>query len=126
MLLCESMSDNEAIALIGPGMYSTYKGYGSTLEFGSNLKDEGLELDEFKRKSNCIIAIDALDFCNNNDDPNDLLIQPEMQWKESFMEREILKAYVGFSFPQQELGQKFTYQSIATGNWVRIETHTHV
>ena len=115
MILCEMMADNESIILIGPNMYSQYKGYGGTLEFGSNLPNEGLELDEFGRTSTAIVAIDAIDFCNND---GSVLISPKRQWDESAMARESMKAFVGFSFEQRHLGSKFQYDSIATGNWV--------
>jgi hypothetical protein len=47
---------------------------------------------------------------------------PQTQWKEEALARETLKAYVGFSFEQKHLGQRFTYDSVATGNWVSGET----
>lgn len=114
MLLCEVMDTNEAVVLIGPGMYSHYSGYGTDLKFGRDLADEGLPLDEYGRKSNCIVAVDAIDFCSNEGSERR---GPQTQWTEEAMARETLKSYVGFSFEQAHLGERFRYASVATGNW---------
>jgi hypothetical protein len=110
------MADNECVGIIGTAMYSSYAGYGSTLRFGGDLPrsahDAPLGLDEHSRCANAIIAIDALDFVQSA--KNTLAAA---QWREENMQREVLKAYVGFSFEQRILGTKINYDSVATGNW---------
>jgi hypothetical protein len=65
MIFSEVLEINESIIIIGTRQYSHYAGYGTDLKFGSNLPDDGLPCDEYNRKSNCIVAIDAIDFCHN-------------------------------------------------------------
>ena len=114
MLLAEAMMENESIAIIGPKMYSRYGGYGSALCFAGDCADERLEADEWGRSSNCIVAVDALDYCHCG---GSVPRTPASQWQQPAMMRETLKAYVGYSFPQTSLGSRFRYDTVATGNW---------
>lgn len=40
LLICEMMTDNECIFLIGCEQYSTYKGYSSTFQFAGDFIDD--------------------------------------------------------------------------------------
>lgn len=113
MVLCESMMDHEAIVLIGTEQFSSSAGYALQLRFGADFKDD-TPRDEFGRIANCIIAIDAVDYCHNNGSERR---SPLTQWRTDAMQREIEKAYVGFSVPQEALGEKIQYTEVATGNW---------
>ncbi|KAK9288928.1 hypothetical protein L1049_017399 [Liquidambar formosana] len=59
MLFLPSMSDNEAIEIIGTERFSNYKGYASTFRFAGDYVDER-EVDFMGRRKTRIIAIDAL------------------------------------------------------------------
>lgn len=116
MALAERLEEAESLILLGPKMYSHYAGYGTSLVFGADCADEGLEPDEFGRLSNSIVAIDAIDFEHNDGSDEDGLTTAS-QWRADLMARETLKAFVGFSVPQAVMGSKFQYDSVATGNW---------
>lgn len=101
--LCETLSENESVSIIGTERYSNYTGYAnSTLFSGSHFDD--VEVDEKGRKKTIITAIDAIHF-----------YKPEIQYQSRNIYREINKAYVGFLCENHSAYIKDL--PISTGNW---------
>ncbi|KAF9621644.1 hypothetical protein IFM89_025376 [Coptis chinensis] len=83
MLFLPSMSDNEAIEIVGAERFSNYSGYASTFRFSGDYLDRK-PMDCMGRRRTRIIAIDAL--CS-----------PKMrQYGVDCLLREINKAFCGF------------------------------
>lgn len=94
ILLCEEMQDNEALFFSGFKKFFRNRNYGYQTEFNGEEPAHSYE-----GKSEYIVAIDAIDFKRN---------QME-QFREANIERELLKAYTGFSADESK--------TVATGNW---------
>ncbi|GMH29695.1 hypothetical protein Nepgr_031538 [Nepenthes gracilis] len=89
MLFLPSMSDNEAIEIVGAERFSNYSGYASTFRFSGDYADR-VKRDSIGRRITRIIAIDAL--CS-----------PGLrQYKLDCLLREVNKAFCGF-LDQSEL-----------------------
>ncbi|KAK5965973.1 Poly glycohydrolase, partial [Trichostrongylus colubriformis] len=101
-LLCEKMGPLEVIHIIGAQRYSSYFGYGSSLEWAP-YEDFACEpKDEFGRIKCELVAMDAK------------LFRPgfrNAQYKKENIDRELNKAYVGF------LPKHRNACPVATGNW---------
>lgn len=94
----QDLGNLESIIIIGSQRYSSYSGYGDTFKYEGPYLDT-TKLDE-KERTNCeIIAIDAIDFKYSD---------PQEQFKQSFIDRELNKSYCGFFS---------TEKKIATGLW---------
>jgi Poly (ADP-ribose) glycohydrolase (PARG) len=93
ILIVEPLEENEALIITGAKPYSSCKGYEQDFEFVG-------ETDPNAPCADVVIAIDAVDFSKK------LL---RVQYKQQYIDREILKAYAGF--------EKCPTQKIATGNW---------
>lgn len=100
-LLCEVMKPNECIFLSGYKKYFKNKGYGWTAAYDGRNTHE-YEYDEHKQAKEYITAIDAVPFGRYQD--------TEQYQKES-IDRELLKAYCGFSFNRPNINR------VVTGNW---------
>uniref|UniRef100_A0A915PYA7 poly(ADP-ribose) glycohydrolase n=1 Tax=Setaria digitata TaxID=48799 RepID=A0A915PYA7_9BILA len=100
MLLCERMSHNEAIVICGAERFSDYIGYGSSFRWRPVKKLDSFPRDRFSRLCCELVAIDALPFSNKRE-----------QFDVELVDRELLKAYVGFAVKDR------TVKPIATGNW---------
>lgn len=100
-LICQVMLDNESILITGAEQFSLHKGYAYTLDYGGNYIDTNKDSvgNSLKETS----AIDALIFNRTT---------ALSQWQKSKIDREIIKAYVGFSHSSK--------QKISTGNWVCV------
>ncbi|XP_065335356.1 poly(ADP-ribose) glycohydrolase-like [Cloeon dipterum] len=100
MIFKNYMADNEAIVIEGAAPYAKYTGYGKTFKFAgpvTNLEKE--------KKSKTIIAIDAINFHESG------VHGPKyQQYSKQAVDRELLKAYVGFSNCPGQM-------NIASGNW---------
>ena len=105
MFFMEVMDDCDAIGIYNTIMYSKYKGYGYSFTYDGTLIDGQTII-----KSHRIIAIDAISFSYNSFNFN--FFQNNNKIKE--INRDLHKAYVGFSFAKNEEGIPKT---IATGNW---------
>lgn len=125
LLICEMMTDNECIFLIGCERYSTYKGYGSTFQFAGDFGDNSPKSccsmnmstfenencffcffcrDNWGRKASHLVAIDALFFRQQSE-----------QFYMKPINRELIKAYTGFATELQPNGG-CTFP-VASGNW---------
>lgn len=107
LLFCEKMEANECILIKGAERYSSYNGYGDTLEWSSNYVDK-VDFDQWNRRNTEILAIDALNFRYQ-----------KLQFSEENVERELKKSFSGFTCNTDEsIKQLHDYKSkIATGNW---------
>ncbi|KAL8167829.1 hypothetical protein V2J09_009328 [Rumex salicifolius] len=83
MLFLPSMSDNEAIEIVGAERYSDYTGYASTFRFSGDYADK-IGIDPIGRRKTRIIAIDAL-------------CRPGLkEYSVDYLLREVNKAFCGF------------------------------
>ncbi|GAB2217942.1 hypothetical protein Droror1_Dr00001156 [Drosera rotundifolia] len=83
MLFLPSMSDNEAIEIIGAERFSNYSGYASTFWFSGDYVDQR-GVDSLDRRKTRIIAIDALCWLGSR------------QYELNCLLREVNKAFCGF------------------------------
>ncbi|KAL3982892.1 Poly (ADP-ribose) glycohydrolase (PARG) family protein [Acanthocheilonema viteae] len=100
MILCERMHHNEAIVICGAERFSDYSGYGSSFCWRPMVKADSFPRDRFNRLCCELVAIDALPFSNKHE-----------QFNIELVDRELLKAYVGFAVNDE------TMKPVATGNW---------
>ncbi|CAG9533606.1 unnamed protein product [Cercopithifilaria johnstoni] len=100
MILCERMHHNEAIVICGAERFSDYGGYGSSFRWRPMGKVDSFPRDRFNRLCCELVAIDALPFSNRHE-----------QFNVKLVDRELLKAYVGFA-----VNDGMT-KPVATGNW---------
>ncbi|KAM3725439.1 Poly(ADP-ribose) glycohydrolase [Dirofilaria immitis] len=100
MILCERMHHNEAIVISGAERFSDYDGYGSSFRWRPMEKMNSFPRDRFRRLCSELVAIDALPFANRHE-----------QFNIDVIDRELLKAYVGFAVNNE------TMKPVATGNW---------
>ncbi|KAK9506071.1 hypothetical protein O3M35_008073 [Rhynocoris fuscipes] len=98
-LFTECLDDTEALIVTGCERYNKYNGYGETFTWTGNYIEKDASYDCFRRLNSVVVAIDATLF---NASPSD-------QYKLSAINRELNKAYAGFSFG--------CHGNIATGNW---------
>ncbi|VDK27510.1 unnamed protein product [Gongylonema pulchrum] len=98
MLLCEKMDDNEAIVICGAQRFSSYTGYGPTFRWQRMEHEDSTPRDRFGRLLCELVAIDALPF-----------LHKDMQFHVELVDRELLKAYVGFAALKNET------RGVATG-----------
>ena len=105
-LFTEELSSNESLLIVGAEQYSTYRGYSESFEWGGDFKDHTLA-DEWGRRQVRVVAIDALIFGGR---------WKWRQYERGRMERELVKAYSGFS---GETGSTPSgrMMAVATGNW---------
>uniref|UniRef100_A0A803KTY3 poly(ADP-ribose) glycohydrolase n=1 Tax=Chenopodium quinoa TaxID=63459 RepID=A0A803KTY3_CHEQI len=83
ILFLPSMSDNEAIEIVGAERFSNYSGYASTFRYAGNHVDLR-EVDSLGRRTTKIVAIDALS-------------RPGLrQYRANCLLREVNKAFCGF------------------------------
>ena len=97
-LICQVMADNESILISGAEQFSKHTGYAFTLGYGGNYIDNNKDEIGNSKKQTC--AIDACIFFN---------YKVPSQWKKTYIDREMIKAYAGFS--------SSPLTKIATGNW---------
>uniref|UniRef100_A0A1I8EXP4 poly(ADP-ribose) glycohydrolase n=1 Tax=Wuchereria bancrofti TaxID=6293 RepID=A0A1I8EXP4_WUCBA len=100
MILCERMHHNEAIVICGAERFSDYNGYGPSFRWRPMEKVDSFPRDRFNRLCCELVAIDALPFYNKHE-----------QFNIDLVNRELLKAYVGFAVNDG------TMKPVATGNW---------
>jgi len=91
-LITERLEDNEALLVQGARPYSTSTGYADSFKYTG-------EADINAKCSDTLLAIDATNYRYDY----------RMQYTKENIDREILKAYAGFS--------ECPLQKIATGNW---------
>jgi poly(ADP-ribose) glycohydrolase len=103
-LLCERLSSNESVLIIGPQRYSNYSGYRDSFAWQSHHED-ATHRDSSGRIRTIITAIDAISF-------------PPMhayrQFSKNYILRELNKAYIGFLPTEEDESKSWP---IATGHW---------
>ena len=105
-IFCSRMLPHEAIRLVGLKYYSKHTGYGNTLGFHEGFIDL-CQLDACNRIDRQIVAIDAIMYGYGGDDLH-------LQFSKSDIDREIIKAYIGFGV---EKGNEKDLRNVATGKW---------
>ncbi|XP_078421917.1 poly(ADP-ribose) glycohydrolase-like [Cetorhinus maximus] len=103
-LFTEKLADNECLVITGAQRYSEYGGYSDSYRWLRCHNDE-TPRDSWLRRCTEIVAIDALNFRN-----------PMDQYKICYLERELNKAYCGFSTADRVILARHK-PAVATGNW---------
>lgn len=101
-LFTERLADTECLIVTGAQRYSEYTGYSDTFHWARAHLDS-TPRDSWLRRCTDIVAMDAVKFDN-----------PLDQYSPHYLERELVKAFCGFScrvIPDQHR------KAIATGNW---------
>ncbi|KAM4715523.1 poly(ADP-ribose) glycohydrolase [Anableps anableps] len=101
-LFTEALDDNECLIITGTQQYSKYTGYAQTYKWAGCHQDT-TPRDDWRRLCTEIVAIDALQFKNFLE-----------QFHPNKINRELNKAYCGFSHPEKE---SQNLAAVATGNW---------
>jgi len=97
-LFTTPLQDTECLVITGCERFSSYTGYSDTFTYSGTYKDQTLRDSENNFKTQ-VVAIDAMNFKNSED-----------QFKIDAIERELNKAYCGFSVNNPP-------KNIATGHW---------
>ena len=100
-LLCECMEDNEAIVITGAEQFSRYSGYGSSLTWSGDFRDQTPK-DSLNRVDVRVVAADALHFDSH-----------KIQFRKQMIDRELCKALTAF----HPSGSDQKPSAVATGNW---------
>ncbi|XP_054288703.1 poly(ADP-ribose) glycohydrolase isoform X2 [Macrosteles quadrilineatus] len=100
-LFAEVLTDTEALIINGCERFSMYKGYSDNFEWAGNFEDQ-TPRDSFGRRYCTVVAVDATRFPN-----------PKVQYSANNINRELNKAYAGFSWGMKSDG----HEAVATGNW---------
>ena len=100
MLITEELDDDECLIMTGCEKFSSYSGYSKSFKFEGNYIDESSR-DILGRKHIQWIAMDAQSYHRD----------PESQYKETNIIRDLNKSYCAFS------ASKTNESAIATGNW---------
>ncbi|XP_039751600.1 poly(ADP-ribose) glycohydrolase-like [Pararge aegeria] len=103
MLFTEVMGPTETVMIKGSERFSTHSGYDMTFKWAGDYRDE-TPRDPSNRRRCAILVMDARWFP-----------QPYEQYSKRMFDRELNKAYVGFSFYSSKEG--INYPGVATGNW---------
>uniref|UniRef100_A0A8D9EJI1 poly(ADP-ribose) glycohydrolase n=1 Tax=Cacopsylla melanoneura TaxID=428564 RepID=A0A8D9EJI1_9HEMI len=103
-LFTERLDSTEALIISGVERYNTYEGYSQTFTWTGNHKDQ-TSSDIYGRKLCTVLAIDASNVARN----------PRSQYSFKSIQRELNKAYVGFSWGQEDSSR--SGNTVATGNW---------
>ncbi|XP_078095384.1 poly(ADP-ribose) glycohydrolase-like [Mustelus asterias] len=103
-LFTERLAENECLVITGAQRYSDYKGYSDSYRWLRCHNDE-TPRDSWLRRCTEIVAIDAINFHN-----------PMEQYKTWCLERELQKAYCGFS-PEYRVIAISHKPAVVTGNW---------
>ncbi|XP_064806057.1 poly(ADP-ribose) glycohydrolase isoform X2 [Oncorhynchus masou masou] len=101
-LFTEALLQNECLVVTGTEQYSTYTGYADSYLWNGKHQDK-TPRDTWQRRCTEIVAMDALKFRNFLD-----------QFHPEKMNRELNKAYCGFSRPGE---RSQDLSAVATGNW---------
>ncbi|KAM6897284.1 poly(ADP-ribose) glycohydrolase [Xenentodon cancila] len=101
-LFTEALDHNECLIITGTQQYSKYTGYSQTYEWDGSHQDT-TPSDGWQRRCTEIVAIDALQFRSFLE-----------QFHPDKINRELNKAYCGFSQPELE---SQNLAAVATGNW---------
>lgn len=106
-LIFAKLEPHEAFVIHGTERYSAYKGYGMTFRFNGAFNDStGFETLERGRRRQCVIVgIDATDYGGSS--------RVERQFSAEHIQRDLLKAFVGFAYPDAGSAN----WPVASGNW---------
>ncbi|XP_050669690.1 poly(ADP-ribose) glycohydrolase-like isoform X1 [Leptidea sinapis] len=104
MMLTQALQPTEAVLIIGSERYSNYSGYGSSFHWSGDHVD-ATPMDSSFRRRCAVLALDAMPFPNKT----------AGEWEVQAIERELNKAWVGFSIHTE--GEGLQYPGVATGNW---------
>ncbi|XP_072342139.1 poly(ADP-ribose) glycohydrolase-like isoform X2 [Scyliorhinus torazame] len=103
-LFTEKLAPNECLVVTGAQRYSEYEGYSDSYRWLRYHNDETAR-DTWLRCRTEIVAIDAVKFENCMD-----------QYKTCFLDRELHKAYCGFSAEDRVISNSYK-PAVVTGNW---------
>ncbi|KAM6951661.1 poly(ADP-ribose) glycohydrolase [Aplochiton taeniatus] len=101
-LFTEALNHNECLIITGTQQYSKYTGYAQSYKWNGSCHDT-TPRDNWQRNCTEIVAIDALQFRNFLE-----------QFHPTKINRELNKAYCGFSRPEEK---SENLSAVATGNW---------
>ncbi|KNA08296.1 hypothetical protein SOVF_163820, partial [Spinacia oleracea] len=106
MLFMPSMSENEAIEMVGAERFSNYRGYNASFQYTGDYIDRR-GVDALQRRMTRVVAIDALRKAGTK------------QYQSQFLLREVNKAFCGFLDHTEYLQQQVHESNVgvATGNW---------
>ncbi|XP_021752482.1 poly(ADP-ribose) glycohydrolase 1-like [Chenopodium quinoa] len=108
MLFMPSMSENEAIEMVGAERFSNYRGYNASFQYAGDYIDRR-GVDALQRRVSRVIAIDALRKAGTK------------QYKSEFLLREVNKKFCGFldhsEYLQHQQHVPGCNVGIVTGNW---------
>ena len=101
----EPMADHEAIVLCGTELVSRYHGYGRGVAWAGPAHDATPRAPDGTLAST-VVAVDAL-------------MAPDVQWTRECLDRDLAKAYAGFSFPyaRDHPLAGLAARDVATGKW---------
>ncbi|XP_038641456.1 poly(ADP-ribose) glycohydrolase-like [Scyliorhinus canicula] len=103
-LFTEKLDQNECLVVTGAQRFSEYDGYSDSYRWLRYHNDETAR-DSWLRCYTEIVAIDAVKFENRMD-----------QYKTCFLDRELHKAYCGFSAEDRVISNSYK-PAVVTGNW---------
>ncbi len=110
IIVCIHFIGIQAIIITGVEQFSKYEGYGYSLSFAGDHIDT-TQKDSEGTVMCSLVAIDALAFHTKHD-------IEAAQYQESYILRELNKAYCGFYCKDSNVEWSATkYPSVATGNW---------
>ncbi|KAJ0060742.1 hypothetical protein NL108_018037, partial [Boleophthalmus pectinirostris] len=101
-LFTEALDHNECLVITGTQQFSKYTGYAQTYKWAGRHQDT-TPRDDWQRRCTEIVAMDALHFTNFLE-----------QFKPENINRELNKAFCGFSRPEEP---SENLSAVATGNW---------
>lgn len=104
ILLCEKMADNQALYFSNFRRYAYYEGFQKSIKFAGPASPGEVRKD--------FIAIDALNFNLKMSDFGGLKHSPAEQFTPKCILRELNKALIGFTLPEDS-----RFKAIATGKW---------
>ncbi|XP_042228893.1 poly(ADP-ribose) glycohydrolase-like isoform X2 [Homarus americanus] len=102
-LFTQALGKSEALIITGVEQYNDSTGYASTFSWKGSHEDT-TPVDAWGRRLCQVTAIDALHFTR----------QPQVQYRPTFVRRELNKAYAGFKVLNNSPGVQI---AVATGNW---------
>ncbi|XP_063384592.1 poly(ADP-ribose) glycohydrolase-like [Cydia fagiglandana] len=106
MLFTETLLPHEAVMIIGCERYNNHSGYSRTFRFEGDYRDV-TPSDSCRRRRVAVLAMDATPYRGDK----------YLQYTLPAIDRELNKAWVGFSFYSKDQPSGVQYPGVATGNW---------
>ncbi|KAG6462644.1 poly(ADP-ribose) glycohydrolase isoform X2 [Manduca sexta] len=105
MLFTEMMKPDEAVLILGCERYSEYSGYSNSFSW-TGAHGDVTPRDSAGRRRCAVLAVDAKPYAAD-----------AYQYQRDMVDRELTKAWVGFSFHTEGQCEGLRYPGIGTGNW---------